>query len=312
MKITIAIIFVSIIISCEKVVYFDVKTQEGRLVVNSFIQPDSLVDLTVSLSTDPLAVGFENVRVNDATIGIFKNDVFLGNFNFSYDGNYSFPANLINATPDDNFKIEASAPGRATVIAETSIPSAIIIEEAKITDTIFVNIQYSAFDSLGNYYVIDTVVPHYQVQITFTDPEGDDFYSLKINYEDFYSSTYTCFTTDDPVFTAGDYDFGNGTDEEGTVTLCDEVYFTDITFDGKQKTLTVSLLELPTEFITDPKFVFRLNHLSEEYYKYIASSSLQSSTGENPFGEPVIVFSNIANGFGIFAGLTSAFAEVEL
>ncbi len=300
-----------IISSCEKTVFFEVDTQENRLVVNSFIQPDTTVNLSVSLSTDPLAVGFDKVRVNNATVKIFRNNVFLGNFDYLNDGNYSFDPVLLNASPGNNFQIEVSAPGKETVSAETTIPSSVLIEKVIITDTVFVVVQYSSFDSLGNYYVIDTVVPHYELQVTFTDPAGEDFYSLKVNYVDAYSESYTCFTTDDPVFTVGDYNFGTES-QSGVITLCDEVIFTDITFEGQQKTITLSLLELPTEFILDPKFVFRLNHLSEDYYKYIASSTLQVSNGDNPFAEPVIVYSNINNGFGILAGLTSAFAEVEL
>jgi hypothetical protein len=32
----------------------------------------------------------------------------------------------------------------------------------------------------------------------------------------------------------------------------------------------------------------------------------------NPFGEPVIIYSNIENGFGIFAGSTISTATIEL
>ncbi len=306
-------LFLGIIIfsSCEKVVYFEVETQENKLVVNSFIQPDSSGIMTISLSVDPLAVGFENVRVETATVYIYKNETLIGNFAHLGDGNYFIDAATIDPQPGDDFKIEASAPGRETVTAETSIPSEVEIEEAKIIDTIFVQVSYSAIDSFGNVFVIDTLVPHYKLQITFTDPDGEDFYSLKINYKDAFSETYTCFSTDDPVFTL-DGDYGFGGENDGLVTLCDEVFFTDITFDGTTKTMTLSLLEIPTDFVLDPKFVLRLNHLSEAYYKYISTSSLQAGNQDNPFGEPVTVFSNINKGFGIFAGLNSSVAEIEL
>ena len=297
--------------SCEKVVYFEVETQENKLVVNSFIQPDSVGSMTISLSVDPLAVGFENVRVETAAVYIYKNEELIGNFVHLGDGNYFIDAASIDPQPGDDFKIEASAPGRETITAETSIPSEVIIEEAKIIDTIFVHVSYSAIDSMGNIFVIDTLVPHYKIQITFIDPSGEDFYSLKINYKDAFSETYTCFSTDDPVFTLdGDYGFGGEGDD--MVTLCDEVFFTDITFEETKKTMTLSLLEIPTEFFIDPKFVLRLNHLSEAYYKYISTSSLQAGNQDNPFGEPVTVFSNINKGFGIFAGLNSSIAEIEL
>ena len=117
------LLFISIaIISCEKVVYFDVDTLENKLVVNSFIQPDSAANLTVSLSTDPLAVGFENVRVDDAIIKIYKNENFLGNFNYLFDGNYSFDYAELNALPGDDFKIEVN--GNAIHVLNAPSPAA--------------------------------------------------------------------------------------------------------------------------------------------------------------------------------------------
>ncbi len=298
--------------ACEKTVYFDIDTQENKLVVNALVQPDSNADATISLSVDPLAVGFESARVNDATISVFKNDLYAGEYGFISDGVYTADAGLLNVEPGDRVRLEVSAPGRTSVSAETSIPSAVPIDEVKIVDTIYVTVSYSAFDSLGNYYEIDTIVPHYQIQITFTDPAGEDHYSLKINYKDAFSETYTCFTTDDPAFIVdGSFGFGND-NEDGSVTLCDEAFFTDISFEGKQKTITLSLLELPTEFITDPKFTFRLSHLSSEYYDYMVSAKLQSDNSDNPFSEPVVVYSNVKNGFGIFAGLSCSFAEIDL
>ncbi len=308
----IAFIGILILASCEKVVFFEVETKENKLVVNGFVQPDSAGNLTVSLSADPLAVGFEDERVETAAIYIYKNDVLAGNFVHLGDGNYFIDASTLSANAGDKLRIEASAPERESVSAETTIPSTVALEEVTIIDTIIVHVSYSAIDSLGNIYVLDTIVPHYKIQLKFTDPPGTDYYSLKINYKDAFSESFTCFTSDDPTFTL-DGEFGVGSsNEDGTITLCDEIFFTDITFQGKQKTMTLSLLEIPTDFFVDPRFVFRLNHVSEDYYKYISSASLQASNGDNPFGEPVVVYSNIFKGFGIFAGLNSSIVELHL
>ena len=308
---TISIIILTLIFSsCEKVVYFEVETQENKLVVNSFIQPDSAGLMTISLSTDPLAVGFDNVRVESATVNIFRNGTLAGNFVHQGDGNYTIDAATLNAQSGDIFSIEASAPGKETITAETEIPASVEIEEAKIIDTIFVEVSYSSIDSLGNIFVIDTVVPHYKLQITFTDHEGVDFYSITINYKDAFSETYTCFTTEDPIFILGEY--GGGNNEGSTVTLCNEVYFNDITFEGTKKTMEVSLLEIPTDFVLDPKFEIKLKHVSSDFYKYRITANSQFGNQDNPFAEPVIVFSNIENGYGIFAGLNTSVAEIEL
>ena len=298
--------------ACEKNVFFDVDTKENLLVVNSIIQPDSIAIVRVTLSVDPLAIDYEFTPVEDATISIYRNELFAGDLANDGDGNYSIAPGILNAQPGDAMRMEVSAPGRTSVNATTTIPKLVSIESVEITDTIFENVSYSYIDSLGNYYTIDTIVPHYELQIKFHDLPGEDFYSLEIRYEDAYSEVGACFTTDDPVFTIdGSYGFDPG-DADNNVTICGEVYFTDATFDNSEKIMTVSVLEISTEFITDPKLIFRLDHISKDYYSYNASLQLQVQNNDNPFSEPVPVFSNIVNGFGIFGGLSSSSVELEL
>ena len=44
------------------------------------------------------------------------------------------------------------------------------------------------------------------------------------------------------------------------------------------------------------------NNISKSYYYYRTSLELYVDAPRNPFAQPVQVFSNINNGFGIFAG----------
>lgn len=46
----------------------------------------------------------------------------------------------------------------------------------------------------------------------------------------------------------------------------------------------------------------QINKVSPAYYNYKETLALQSSINNNPFAEPVSVYSNIRNGYGIFAG----------
>ncbi len=298
--------------ACEKNVFFDVDTKENLLVVNSVIQPDSNATARITLSADPLAIDYEFNPVEDAVVHIFNNDVLAGDFIHDGDGNYSFDPAILNAQPGDKLRLEISAPGRTSVNATTTIPALVPIESVEITDTIFEAVSYSYIDSLGNYYTVDTVVPHYELQLKFNDLPGDDFYALEIRYEDAFSDVGACFTTDDPVFTIdGSYGF-DPEDGDGKVTICGEVYFTDATFDNSEKLMTVSVLEISTEFILDPKFIFTLSHISKDYYSYNASIQLQYQHEGDPFSEPAPVYNNIVNGFGIFGGLSMSEVELEL
>lgn len=312
-KIGLSIIAITItLMACEKTVYFDVDTKEDRLVVTGFFEPDSNINIFIDLSEDPLAIGLESYGVENATISISKNDITLGEFSNDFNGNYSFSGTTLDAHGGDEIKITASAPGKESVTSTTIIPSAIPLLDVAIIDTVLVPLSYSYVDEFGNIIYIDTIVPYFNIQLSFNDPQGEDYYALKITYRDAFSESYTCFNTSDPTFTVNnDYAFGDE-NENGTTTLCDEVLFTDVTFENTKKTMQVELYALNTDFITDPRFEIELKHVSKDFYLFHVSSRLQQNTGDNPFGEPVVVYSNIENGFGIFAGFSKSKAIIEL
>lgn len=298
--------------ACEKTVYFDVETKENRLVVNSFIQPDSTNRAVISLSVDPLAIGFESERVSDATIGISKNGTFIGNFTHEFNGDYYIENDLLHAAPNDEFELTVSAPGKETVTASTTIPSLVPITSAVIMDTFEVAISYSTIDEFGNVIYIDTLVPYLNMAITFTDAGEEDYYSLAVMYRDIFNQSFACVSTNDPIFTVnGEYNFG-AENQAGAATFCDEVMFSDVTFNGTEKTIELNIYAINTLGIADPRFEFELKHVSKEYYQYYSTTEKQLENEGNPFGEPVIIFSNIENGFGIFAGSTISKAIIEL
>ena len=298
--------------ACEKTVYFDVETKENRLVVNSFLQPDSTNRAVVSLSVDPLAIGFESERVSDATIAISKNGSFIGNFTHEFNGDYYIQNDLLHAEPNDEFELTVSAPGKETVTASTTIPSLIPISSAAIVDTFLIPISYSSIDPYGNVIYIDTLVPYFKMAITFTDPGTEDYYSLAVMYKDIFNESFACVSTNDPIFTvSGEYNFG-AENQAGAATFCDEVMFTDVTFNGTNKTIELNIYAINTIGIAAPRFEFELKHVSKEYFQYYTTMEKQVENEGNPFGEPVIIYSNIENGFGIFAGSTISTATIEL
>jgi len=51
--------------------------------------------------------------------------------------------------------------------------------------------------------------------------------------------------------------------------------------------------------------VATLSSVSEDYYKYNVTLAKYEQTQGDPFAQPVQVYSNIENGFGIFGGYSS-------
>ena len=85
-----------------------------------------------------------------------------------------------------------------------------------------------------------------------------------------------------------------------------ERYTNDKSFNGKD--FRIKILIHQGNILHDRKqrgkgmITVYLNSLSKEFYKYALSFSEQIETGDNPFTEPVKVYSNIENGLGVFAG----------
>ena len=52
-------------------------------------------------------------------------------------------------------------------------------------------------------------------------------------------------------------------------------------------------------------------YISETYYEYLKTARLHDETRENPFAEPLNVYGNVENGYGIFAGYSSRTFEFD-
>ncbi|HNK98644.1 MAG TPA: DUF4249 domain-containing protein [Chitinophagales bacterium] len=290
--------------SCEKTVYFEVETQENLLVVNALIIPDSVNDATISLSVDPIAIGFDAASVSDATVDVYRNDVLSGTFISEGGGYYTLPPTVLAGADGEEVRFEVSAPGRESVSATTTIPTLVPITSLEITDTLYETISYSVIDDEGNVTYIDTIVPYFNLELTFDDPIGEDHYMLDIDYQDAFSYVQACYTTNDPVFTVeSSYGYG-GANDDGSVTFCGDVVFSDQSFEGKTKTISALVYAIETTFTIDPTFVVTLKHISDDYYKYYTTSQQQYYNNGDPFSEPTVVFDNITGGFGIVAGYT--------
>lgn len=298
--------------ACEKIIYFDVETYEGKLVVNSFISPLIGSTANVSISTDPLADDSYPEYISDATIELYKNGVFISNYVYNDTLlSYTVDETVLSAHAGDVFTLIASAPGYDTVSAETTIPQQIEITDIRIADTVLLQSEYVYYDSLGNPVYFDSI-PYYKFEIEFTDPAGENYYSLEVQYEDDISSGIVCYSTNDPVYSVGDEFVFGSTSEDYLFTICDNSVFSDLTFENTKKTFTLYALVIDGIFFPDAKYVFTLRNIGTDYYKYYSSTILQQSNEGDPFAQPVSIFSNIQGGFGVFAAYSESIVTMDL
>ncbi|PID67519.1 MAG: hypothetical protein CR968_06255 [Flavobacteriia bacterium] len=74
--------------------------------------------------------------------------------------------------------------------------------------------------------------------------------------------------------------------------------FSDETFDGNN-------YEFKARFETQgnndgTQYIVYLHHITADYYKYDKALGMNNDVGNNPFAEPVIMYTNIEQGYGIF------------
>lgn len=107
--------------------------------------------------------------------------------------------------------------------------------------------------------------------------------------------------------------FDNSLNEPGLEYINEKIFIDDFAFDGKIKTLKLLVYRDVGENMNHSgKIEFYLFHLDESLYKYQLSLQKQMNIGVSPFSEPVMVYSNIKNGYGICGSACYSKIKVEL
>ncbi len=276
MKNSVYILIISLaalaVFSCEKTVEdIDLPEVEEAMVVYSFISPGNdtvYVEITRSepyFGQDQYYT--EHEHVTDADVHFIYGGTKK---KLQYDDLakvYFLPVSGFKIEPGKTYKIEAEAPGLDVIYSECTVPAA--------TPT---DLKYEGQDYFYEYG------EQIRMKFSFTDiPNMKNYYRVIVYKADVYQN--------DTAWTQDGWNLGN------VVTL-----LTDQNKDGHKLTFTHS------QFIyQDTTDIYRVNLLSvdENYYNFYDKLNKIYNNGDNPFSEPVIPYSNIENGLGVFASSTS-------
>ncbi len=281
---------------CETIVDIDIPNDEPKLVLNSFFNPDSTLSISLFQSLGILETG-EFKAIESATVSVFDADgTKITDLTDSGLGIYT---SAFKPQIGEEYKIEASKSEFNTIEASDMIP----VDSARIS-LIELNLVEPSFEGEAN--------GEYDITFTIQDYEGIDFYEVQILergvYEvdgermEFINNRF--LESDDPVF-----------DEFNSSGI--GLLFRDVLFNESESTITVNAYlnfqnncdEIP-ECINE-EFFLVVRKVSESYFKYNRTLRLQQDLEGNPFAEPVSVFNNIKNGFGIFAGYRDSMFPLE-
>ena len=266
------ILLLTIFGSCRKYIDMKIPDKGRKPVINCLFIENNKIELSLFQSLFILD-NSDSKPINNALVIISENNINWDTLINTTDGNY-FTTNTI-PTQGKSYYIKAWV-GGIEANSFTKIPQKVPVI-IKGTDTFH-------FDNQD----------WFQIKIGINDPVQDsNFYMLKIEqFENYYFSTKQYIPLDissqDPSFQSYWKNY---------------LVFDDQLFNGNDRTFLIDISKgMEGERLDSVSYKVSLLSIPRELYLYAKSSQAQSNIGNSPFSEPVMVFNNIVNGYGIFAG----------
>ncbi len=288
MKNIIILIIIALTISaCEKIVDIKIDEKEKQIVANGILTPDSLIKIQVSKSLSILEDEKYLQYLNSAEVKLYADGVFVENMAPSKDGIF-----ISSDTTDiaKTYSFDISYDKLQSIHAETKIPD--LVEIASIDTAVIQDgsdgYMQTFIDLTVNFSDPANVQNYYLIGVSYYEPIYDDQYINIIDSIEYF----TWISSDDDIF-GSDYNYFSLNGIEGQV-INDEM------FNGNDYSLRVKLYP---SYYSDKAATYNVYFLSitKDLYLHISSYNKAQGVGDNPFTQPVQVYSNIENGLGIFS-----------
>jgi hypothetical protein len=263
------IALIIIFASCTKDVTIEIANPESKIVVNSFFSPQGSLIVNISKSIAILATDTVNY-IDNAEVKLFQSGSLLGKLSYTQKGFYALPTTLM---PNGEYSIIVSAPGMESVSSRDKIPSQVPIislDTISVNDKyLFCEISFRDIPKTTNYYLLDVTSKH------------------PVLKSDSISSKYIEMVVIDNIVENG----GSGDKQQ-------RIFFSDDKIQGAEYEFSFLMeKEALIKSIQDDSNTLYINFktISTTYYNYL-KTYYESQTKQ------MDVFTNIVNGYGIFAG----------
>jgi hypothetical protein len=316
----ISIISIAFFYSCQKTVEIEFDGFKNVIVVNSQFAKDSIWRVNVSssrLTTEK--VDLSNLK--EAKVSLYEDGELVENLSYQPSSFIPYPGgnnkerrgyfvSNHKAKVDKAYRLEVEAAGYEPVQTEDYIPenSAIIEKFEYLGDSgdgpsLFrLRIKDMPAEANAYHILLKSQVSRLEVidgdTVAIVDPERYRHYSISGKEQD----NRLVQTEEDLIQIA------HGFNSPGFI-LSDE------NFNQSSKEIIIEAYGISRFFETEPDLPYfnfirvELRSVSNNYFKYQKSLSLQSANENDPFSEPVFIFNNIENGLGNFAGFNSLYSE---
>ncbi len=303
------------IFSCREPIDIDVPDTQKKIVLNGFINPDSIITVNLSESIGILEKDDDIKFLNNALVKIYENDVFKETLQYDTNGYYR---GTVYPQIGKTYKITAENPPLDAVYAETEILP--IPEISNITSEPEFDITTQTWYNQETGEPFDTTfykLSSIKIDVTLKDPPNiSNYYLLTFSAN---LAQYGYYPPDyNPVFigykmTSLDYNAIN-LNWENYYFSNDLVGYVinDNLFDGNNFTVNADIWIGSGGYNgysegdnTLDKIYVNLLSITEDFYRYVISYSKYEDIEGNPLAEPVNIFSDIHNGFGLFTGYST-------
>ncbi|MFM2048691.1 MAG: hypothetical protein RI955_1239 [Bacteroidota bacterium] len=274
LKISVGILIFS---SCQKNIDLKLNKEftKPKLVLNSLLDVDSIISVHISSSSSSFGTTVPNSIAN-AEVNLYENGVFKEKLISQQDG-YYYSALLQKPKPNHVYEISVVKENFDAINATTTIPIA-----PSITNV-----------------VLDTIEKSISFQLA--DISGKNYYQFNVAIQDTFKKSYlpVGLQTKEKVLLSSENqdNFNEAGLQQLPLTITDEL------FDGKTATYKV-YYEIYDEQLNynNLNLVFNAATISNELYNYLKSRNENLDNSGNPFSEPVLVLSNVNNGYGVLGG----------
>lgn len=296
----ISTIFICFLSGCEKIIDFTPERTDQFLVLESILNPDAPFSATLTVAQLVITEG-EPYSLDQATVEVFCEDQLVETLKKK--DNQEVWIGTKKPEIGKEYEVRASAEGLKTVWGSTMILNPCQMGEVTHSLT-------------GKENEIQSIVE------VIDDEAVDNFYKI-----DFYTATYfmekpdyipleswlignVLYTRDITENSDSTIKHGDDDDDEedggggglGQSPLNRYNVFADNLFNGKAYKFDFNHY---SNSVYDPSLNYKVEqittvaHITESVHKYYETLDAQEYYGNNPFSEPVQVYSNVENGAGI-------------
>lgn len=266
----------------ETVIPIDPPAYKPVLVLNSYANnTDSILEVFLGRN---IGIFDNNLQedMSDAKIQVFENSqqiISFANNNPTNTGyKFDLPLAAFRFQPGKTYTISAASTNFETVLSSQTMPPAVSVSNLKLVEN-------KHTDPFGKVYDA--------IEFEINDPNDENYYEFGAFIEDFgfkYGIYSQLFNGRDNVFF--------GSDE--AISYNELHLINDETYNGNNYIINL-LVDTIYRNPSIGQLSLSFSHITKDKYRYVSSLIQHQNNQNNPFAEPVQVYTNIEQGLGIFS-----------